>query len=74
MSRMKCLGVREFAALTGCAACGVELSPSRHQKAIEGADRLCELGVLSAEERARISFVQGDAGGELPEGLHLDIS
>lgn len=48
-------------------AWGVELSPSRHEKAVQGADQLLQLGALTLEERARVRLVQADCADSLPE-------
>lgn len=50
-------------------AWGVELSPSRHQKAVRGVDRLCEAGAMDSAECGRVRLVQGDCADSLPEEL-----
>lgn len=58
------------AALTSAGvACGIELSPSRHKKAVRGAKRLFKMGVLDKEEFKRVRLSQGDCTSELPDGI-----
>jgi len=67
------------AALTAVgAAWGIELSPSRHKKALRGADQLRKLGVLEEEERKRLHFARGNCGqglrGEALDATHLILT
>lgn len=55
------------AVFTGVAAAwGVELSPSRHAKSLQGVQRLRGAGALSEAEYSRIRLVQGDCAESLP--------
>ncbi|CAK9029465.1 unnamed protein product [Durusdinium trenchii] len=60
------------AAVVTCAECyGVEISPHRHQCALEGFQRLKASGAISAEEASRVHLLGGNCAAE--DGVPQDL-
>ncbi|CAJ1423016.1 unnamed protein product [Effrenium voratum] len=57
------------AALFEAESCGMEISPYRHQRALEGLQRLQKTKALSTGEAARVMLLCGSCGDVVPQEL-----